>query len=129
MPWRRCDDNVRRVFLLAAVPVIDVVVADGGLLICNRLPGWRRVVVHPDRMSVRFLIGNVYGESQDVSRVLVSLSACGWLAHAINRPTFIYEVGDAGPSCIIHDDYVLKGYTTLIYTVREYHSLCNLTWV
>ena len=71
MPWRRCDDNVRRVFLLAGVPVIDVVVADGGLLICNRLPGWRRVVVHPDRMSVPFLIGDACVDSQDVSRALV----------------------------------------------------------
>ena len=70
-PWRRCDENVRRVFLLAGVLVIDVVAADGGLLICNRLPDWRRVVVHPDRMSVSFLI--------DVSRALVWLSACGWL--------------------------------------------------
>ena len=86
--------------MLADVSVIDMVIVDGGLLICNRLPGWRRVVVHPDRISAPFLIGNVCVDSQDVSRALVWLSACGWLAHAINRPTFIC---DAGPSCIMYD--------------------------
>ena len=106
LPWRRCNDNVRRVFLLADVSVIDVVVVDGGLLICNRLPGWRHVVVHPDRMYVPFLMDDVCVDSQDVSRALVWLSACGWLAHAINRQTLICDVSDAGPSCIIHDDYV-----------------------
>ena len=59
-------------------------------------------------MSVPFLIGDVCVDSQDVSRALVWLSAYGWLAHAIifNRPTFICDVGDAGPRSIIHDDYV-----------------------
>ena len=67
--------------MLAGVPVLDVVVADGGLLICNRLPGWRRVVVHPDRMSVPFLIGDVCVDSQDVS---VDMAVSVWLAGTCN---------------------------------------------
>ena len=80
MPWRRCDDNFRRVFLLAGVPVIDVVVADRGLLICYRLPGWRRVVVQPDRTSsVPFLTGDVCVDSQGVS-----MAVSVWLASTCN---------------------------------------------
>ena len=73
-------------------------------------------------MSVPFLIGDACVDFQDVSRALVWLSACVRLANLINRPNFICDVGDAGPSCIIFDYNIdsSKGCTTLIFAVREY---------
>jgi len=77
-------------------------------------------------MSVPSLIVDVYVDSH---RYLV----VRWYGVAgkhiqFTVQLFWFDVGDAGPSCIILDDYIdsSKGHRTLIFTVREYHSPCNL---
>ena len=73
MPWCRCDDNIRRVFVLAGVLVFD-----GGLYFRPRRSG------RPSgtSMSAPFLIVDVHVDSQDLSCALVWLSAV-WLAYLL----------------------------------------------
>jgi len=118
--WCHGDDNVRS--LLAGALVIDGVVADGGLFVRNKRPGCQRVVVTEDRVSGPILLVDVYVDAQTFSRSLVWLQTCGRQAHPTDRQLSVRR-GDAGPSFIIHNDYMdlCKGYTTLIFTVCEYH--------
>jgi hypothetical protein len=66
LPWCRCDDNIRRVFVLAGVLVFD-----GGLFSAQSF--WLSSIW--DYMSERFLIVDVHVDSQDLSCALVWLSA------------------------------------------------------